>query len=114
MKKNKVLLSVGVLGLSAVLLAVTPMTRVNADNQTDLQEAQKEKESLEKDLKEAQELIDSLKNSKSDVKQDVDQEVKRYFGESRRTGKTIKGKTAGNRRYGDRTRECKRTGKYPV
>lgn len=73
MKKNKVLLAVGVLGLSAVLLAVTPMTRVNADNQTDLQEAQKEKESLEKDLKEAQELIDSLKNSKSDVKQDVDQ-----------------------------------------
>lgn len=73
MKKNKVLLAVGVLGLSAVLLAVTPMTRVNADNKTDLQEAQKEKESLEKDLKEAQELIDSLKNSKSDVKQDVDQ-----------------------------------------
>lgn len=73
MKKNKVLLAVGVLGLSAVLLAVTPMTHVNADNQTDLQEAQKEKESLEKDLKEAQELIDSLKNSKSDVKQDVDQ-----------------------------------------
>lgn len=73
MKKNKVLLTVGVLGLSAVLLAVTPMTRVNADNQTDLREAQKEKESLEKDLKEAQELIDSLKNSKSDVKQDVDQ-----------------------------------------
>lgn len=72
MKKKKILSVALLLGLSAILLVTTPMTRVSADNRTDLQEAEKEKESLEKDLKEAQDLIDSLKDSKSDVKQDVD------------------------------------------
>lgn len=56
-------------GTLAIILAMAPVMGAYAKN---MDEAQKEKESLESDLKETQELIESLKGSKDDIQKDVD------------------------------------------
>lgn len=56
-------------GTLAIILTMAPVMGAYAKN---MDEAQKEKESLESDLKETQELIESLKGSKDDIQKDVD------------------------------------------
>jgi len=57
----------------SVILCSEPLMQVYADNNSELGDAQKEKESLESDLEEAQELIDSLKDSKDDINDAVEE-----------------------------------------
>lgn len=57
----------------AVLLCGNPVLRVLATEQSNLDDAQKEKEALESDLEAAKKKIDSLKGSKEDIQSDVDE-----------------------------------------
>lgn len=66
MKKKSRLIAVSAL---ALLLGTAPVLGAYAKS---MDEAQKEKESLENDLEEAKKLIDSLEGSKDDIQGDVD------------------------------------------